>query len=135
MTTKKAHRRKKSEPEVQSVQMENEGPRIIDGQKYLTKYDLVRFDLMDTKLLSLRQARELKEREKRDAVEKFDNRIAQLIIAERQAKAEMVKLREELGAKYEVNFFDQALSFDDQTGRLVIAPAPVRKETNDAEAS
>jgi len=45
----------------------------------------------------------------------------------------MVKLREELGGKYEVNFFDPALGFDDQTGRLVFAPSPVREERNDAE--
>lgn len=93
-------------------------PVDAEGYKYLSALDLARLDLLDHKIQNAQQARMLMEREKKDAIDKFDAKIAALMAHERQFRAEGVNIRKALGEKYDVNFFAPEVSYDDVSGRI-----------------
>lgn len=112
----------------------NEEPVVDeDGNRYLSRLDLARYDLAEHKWTAMLQARKLKEREKQDAVTIYDRDIAVLRAQEKQKLGALMQLRAELHAKYGVNFNDQNVSFDDETGRIIVFDAP--RASVEAEAS
>ena len=131
MTTKKTTKKRASKKRASKTNGVSDEPVVINGDMYLSPLDLKTYDLAEHKYLVQNQARQLRERERDDAMLRFNNKISELKKAEGQALKKLMELRSGIKAKYGIDLNDPSVSYDDETGRILTLPVQTdRKETN-----
>lgn len=148
MTTKRTSRKKKETTEVtpavetsvdtkatEKVAPVNslvKGPTYVDGVMHLCESDLLNFELAQERVQNILQTIRLQEYQAQDIKRKADESIRQIAsgITQLQAakvlrESELLKLREELSARYHGLDWTKA-SYDDKTGKIFVDAVPLR---------
>lgn len=103
------------------------GPVWIDGQLYMSPFDLTRYNLAEARLANAGAMRALKRLEFERETQKHNKVMDQLLADEVRQRDTMLMLRKEIAELYPVSFDSSNLTFDNETGRLMLDGAPILK--------